>query len=72
MVAYGWAMPRMQAGDEIVLSIMEHHANIVPWHFLRERMGVKLVKWVDVDANGDLDPDRVHGRDHAARPNWWR
>jgi len=37
---------------------MEHHANIVPWHFLRERMGVKLV-WVDVDSNGDLDPQRV-------------
>jgi cysteine desulfurase/selenocysteine lyase len=58
MVAYGWAMPRMEAGDEIVLSIMEHHANIVPWHFLRERMGVVL-KWVDVDANGDLDPQKV-------------
>ncbi|EBA11051.1 cysteine desulfurase [Roseobacter sp. CCS2] len=58
MVAYGWAMPRMQAGDEIVLSIMEHHANIVPWHFLRERMGV-VIKWVDVDANGDLDPQKV-------------
>ena len=58
MVAYGWAMPRMQAGDEIVLSIMEHHANIVPWHFLRERLGV-VIKWVDVDANGDLDPQRV-------------
>jgi len=58
LVAYGWAMPRMQAGDEIVLSIAEHHANIVPWHFLRERMGVVL-KWVDVDANGDLDPEAV-------------
>ncbi len=58
MVAHGWAMPRMEAGDEIVLSVMEHHANIVPWHFLRERQGVKLV-WVDVDANGDLDPQRV-------------
>jgi cysteine desulfurase / selenocysteine lyase len=58
MVAYGWAMPRMQAGDEIVLSIMEHHANIVPWHFLRERQGVVL-KWVEVDANGDLDPEAV-------------
>ena len=40
LVAYGWAMPRLQAGDEIVLSVMEHHANIVPWHFLRERLGV--------------------------------
>ena len=58
MVAYGWAMPRMEAGDEIVLSIMEHHANTVPWHFLRERQGV-IIKWVDVDSNGDLDPQKV-------------
>jgi cysteine desulfurase/selenocysteine lyase len=58
LVAYGWAMPRMEAGDEIVLTIAEHHANIVPWHFLRERQGVVL-KWVDVDANGDLDPQAV-------------
>lgn len=58
MVAYGWAMPRFAPGDEIVLSIMEHHANIVPWHFLRERQGV-VIKWVDVDANGDLDPQKV-------------
>ncbi|MDO6522279.1 cysteine desulfurase [Shimia thalassica] len=58
MVAYGWAMPRMQAGDEIILSVMEHHANIVPWHFLRERQGVVL-KWVDVDATGALDPQAV-------------
>ena len=58
MVAYGWAMPRMQAGDEIILSIMEHHANIVPWHFLRERQGV-VIKWVDVDSTGALDPAKV-------------
>jgi cysteine desulfurase/selenocysteine lyase len=58
MVAYGWAMPRMQAGDEIILSVMEHHANIVPWHFLRERQGVVL-KWVDVDSAGALDPQEV-------------
>ncbi len=58
MVAYGWAMPNMQAGDEIILSVMEHHANIVPWHFLRERQGIVL-KWVDVDANGALDPQAV-------------
>jgi len=58
MVAYAWAMARMEPGDEIVLSVMEHHANIVPWHFLRERMGVVL-KWVDVDLNGDLDPQAV-------------
>ncbi|SHK10947.1 cysteine desulfurase [Shimia gijangensis] len=58
MVAYGWAMPNMQAGDEIILSVMEHHANIVPWHFLRERQGIVL-KWVDVDATGALDPQAV-------------
>ncbi|MCA3436855.1 MAG: cysteine desulfurase [Rhodobacter sp.] len=58
LVSYGWAAPRLRAGDEIVLSILEHHANIVPWHFLRERQGVVL-KWVDVDANGDLDPEAV-------------
>ncbi|MCF3594232.1 cysteine desulfurase [Rhodobacteraceae bacterium LMO-12] len=58
LVAYGWAMARMQAGDEIILSVMEHHANIVPWHFLRERLGVVL-KWVDVDVTGALDPQAV-------------
>ncbi len=58
LVAYGWAMPRLKAGDEIVLSVMEHHANIVPWHFLRERQGVVL-KWVDVDPDGGLDPQAV-------------
>ena len=58
LVSYGWAAPRLQAGDEIVLSVMEHHANIVPWHFLRERQGVVL-KWVEIDANGDLDPQAV-------------
>ncbi|NRB03977.1 MAG: cysteine desulfurase [Rhodobacteraceae bacterium] len=58
MVAYGWAMPRLEAGDEIVLSVMEHHANIVPWHFLRERQGVVL-KWVDIEPDGSLDPQKV-------------
>ncbi|MEY8882553.1 cysteine desulfurase [Donghicola sp. XS_ASV15] len=57
-VAYGWAMPRMEAGDEIVLSTMEHHANIVPWHFLRERQGIVL-KWVDPEVDGSLDPQKV-------------
>ncbi|MEM6461371.1 MAG: cysteine desulfurase [Pseudomonadota bacterium] len=50
-VAYGYAMPRIGEGDEIVLSIMEHHSNIVPWHFLRERHGAKL-RWIPVDDNG--------------------
>ena len=58
LVSYGWAAPRLEPGDEIVLSVMEHHANIVPWHFLRERQGVVL-KWVEVDQTGDLDPQAV-------------
>ena len=58
MVAYGWAAPRMAAGDEIVLTVAEHHANIVPWHFLRERQGVKLV-WVEIEPDGSIDPERV-------------
>ncbi len=52
-VAYGFAMPEKGEGDEIVLSIMEHHSNIVPWHFLRERQGAKLV-WVPVDDAGNF------------------
>ena len=42
IVAYGWAMENMVEGDEIVLSQMEHHSNIVPWHFLRERQGAVI------------------------------
>jgi cysteine desulfurase/selenocysteine lyase len=47
---------RLGEGDEIVLSIMEHHANIVPWHFLRERKGVVL-KWVDVADDGSISAE---------------
>ena len=58
LVCHGWLMPRIEPGDEIVLSVMEHHANIVPWHFLRERHGAVL-KWVETEADGSLDPQRV-------------
>ncbi|MDB5427544.1 MAG: aminotransferase, class, partial [Phenylobacterium sp.] len=44
----------LQAGDEILLSEMEHHANIVPWHFLRERLGVVL-KFTPITDDGRLD-----------------
>ncbi len=53
-VAYGWGMKHIDEGDEIVLSIMEHHSNIVPWHFLRERKGAKLV-WAPVTDEGAFD-----------------
>ncbi len=58
LVSYGWAAPRLLPGDEIVLSTLEHHANIVPWHFLRERQGVVL-RWVDPAPDGSLDPQAV-------------
>ncbi|KRW93413.1 cysteine desulfurase [Paracoccus sp. MKU1] len=58
LVSYGWAGPRLKAGDEIVLSVLEHHANIVPWHFLRERQGVAL-KWVEPEPDGSLPPEKV-------------
>ena len=50
--------PRIEPGDELVLSIMEHHANIVPWHFLRERAGAVL-RWVETAPDGSLDPQAV-------------
>ncbi len=53
LVAYTFAKERVQAGDEIVLSIMEHHSNVVPWHFLRERQGAVL-KWAPVDEEGNF------------------
>ena len=58
LVSYSYLAPRVQSGDEIVLSVMEHHSNIVPWHFLRERAGAVL-KWVDVSDAGELDPADV-------------
>jgi cysteine desulfurase / selenocysteine lyase len=53
LVAYTFGRERIQPGDEIVLSIMEHHSNIVPWHFLRERQGAVL-KWAPVDDEGNF------------------
>jgi cysteine desulfurase/selenocysteine lyase len=57
LVASSFAGPRITEGDEIVLTIMEHHSNIVPWHFHRERKGAVL-RWVDVDDTGEFDIDR--------------
>jgi cysteine desulfurase / selenocysteine lyase len=53
LVAYTFARECIKEGDEIVLSIMEHHSNIVPWHFLRERHGAVL-KWAPVDDDGNF------------------
>ncbi|MGB8894901.1 MAG: cysteine desulfurase [Pseudolabrys sp.] len=56
LVAYTFGRERIKAGDEIVLSIMEHHSNIVPWHFLRERQGA-VIKWAPIDEEGNFLPD---------------
>ncbi|PHR90835.1 MAG: cysteine desulfurase [Robiginitomaculum sp.] len=55
LVAYG-LMDEIKAGDEIIISKMEHHSNIVPWHFLRERLGA-VIKWIPVLEDGTLDLD---------------
>ncbi|HTH35547.1 MAG TPA: cysteine desulfurase [Xanthobacteraceae bacterium] len=51
LVTYTFGRECIKPGDEIVLSIMEHHSNIVPWHFLRERQGA-VIKWAPVDDEG--------------------
>ncbi|MEY9131390.1 cysteine desulfurase/selenocysteine lyase [Bradyrhizobium diazoefficiens] len=53
LVASSWGGPNIKEGDEIVISIMEHHSNIVPWHFLRERQGA-VIKWSPVDDEGNF------------------
>ncbi|WP_375160171.1 cysteine desulfurase [Bradyrhizobium sp. RDT46] len=53
LVASSWGGPNINEGDEIVISIMEHHSNIVPWHFLRERQGA-VIKWAPVDDEGNF------------------
>jgi cysteine desulfurase/selenocysteine lyase len=53
LVAYTFGRQRIRPGDEIVVSIMEHHANIVPWHFLREELGA-VIKWAPVDDDGNF------------------
>lgn len=58
LVAQSHLSPHLTPGEEIVLSVMEHHSNIVPWHFLRERQGAVL-KWVDVGDDGWLAAEAV-------------
>jgi cysteine desulfurase/selenocysteine lyase len=53
LVAYTFGKDRIKPGDEIVISIMEHHSNIVPWHFLRERYGA-VIKWAPIDDEGNF------------------
>ncbi len=54
LVASSFLAPQLKAGDEIILSQLEHHSNIVPWHFLRERKGAVL-KWIPTDSEGRIN-----------------
>jgi len=58
LVARSFGEPRIDKGDEILVTIMEHHANIVPWHFLRERKGAVL-KWAPMTDSGELMLDKL-------------
>jgi cysteine desulfurase/selenocysteine lyase len=59
LVAYSWALPRLQPGDAIVLTRMEHHANIVPWQLVVQRTGA-VIKVADIDERGELDLDKLY------------
>ena len=54
LVAHSWGGANLQAGDVVVLTQMEHHANIVPWHMLVQSHGIQL-RWVPLTADGQLD-----------------
>ncbi len=59
LVAYSWALPRLQTGDVILVSRMEHHANIVPWQLVAERTGASI-RVAEISPDGSLDLDALH------------
>jgi cysteine desulfurase/selenocysteine lyase len=59
LVAYSWALPRLRAGDVVLLSRMEHHANIVPWQLIAERTGA-VIRVAEIHDDGSLDLDALY------------
>ncbi|WP_448479060.1 cysteine desulfurase [Pseudoxanthomonas mexicana] len=59
LVAYSWALPRLKAGDAILVSRMEHHANIVPWQLVAQRTGA-TIKVAEIHTDGTLDLDALY------------
>ncbi|MDQ3159890.1 MAG: SufS family cysteine desulfurase, partial [Pseudomonadota bacterium] len=59
IVAYSWALPRLKPGDAILLTRMEHHANIVPWQLVAERTGA-VIKVADITPDGMLDLEALY------------
>ena len=60
LVSHAWGQANVGEGDEIVLTVAEHHANIVPWQLLCERTGAQL-RWLDVDDEGRLSLEQLDG-----------
>jgi len=58
LVAHGWGAHHLERGDEVVLTVMEHHADLVPWYLLRDRLGIQL-KFVGTDDTGQLRLDEL-------------
>ncbi len=58
LVAYSWGLKNLKKGDNIVLSIMEHHSNLVPWQFLSQEKNIEL-RFIDIDDEGTLRLDQV-------------
>ena len=59
LVAHSWGRANVGKGDKIVLTIMEHHSNLVPWQLIAKEKGA-TVEYVEIDENGELRPDEVH------------
>jgi cysteine desulfurase / selenocysteine lyase len=58
LIAYSWGLPRLREGDEILISVMEHHSNLVPWQLLAQRTGARL-RFLELDAEQRLDLSRL-------------
>lgn len=58
LVALTWGIANLRAGDEVVITLMEHHSNIVPWQMLKDRLGITL-KFIGVTPDGELDLDEA-------------
>jgi selenocysteine lyase/cysteine desulfurase len=51
-VAYSWGLANLRAGDEVLLSVMEHHSNLVPWQMLAQRTGPSFASWTSTTSSG--------------------
>lgn len=58
LVAYGWGLHHLKEGDEVLITIMEHHSDVVPWQMLRRLKGI-TIKFIDVDESGKLKLDEL-------------